>query len=103
MITLTMNSIGNLHFTVMLLFLSNISVAFSDVIVDSLMVIQSRNFPEEGPEELNAFSWTCFSIGGLLGSTVAAVLTQNYEPKYCFLYSSVMGFVIAAVALRLNI
>lgn len=56
-----------------------------------------------GPEELNSFSWTCFSIGGLLGSTVAAVLTQNYEPKYCFLYSSVMGFVIAAVALRLNI
>jgi len=103
MIALTFYSTGNLELAVGLLFVSNMSVAFSDVIVDSLMVIQSRKYPDGGSEELNAFSWTCFSIGGLLGSFMAAILTQNFEPKYCFLYSSFMGFVIAAVALRLNI
>ena len=39
MIALAFNSTGNLHFTIACLFLSNLSVAFSDVIVDSLMVI----------------------------------------------------------------
>ena len=34
------------------LFMSNLSVAFSDVIVDSLMVIQSRRSPEDGSEVL---------------------------------------------------
>ena len=34
------------------LFMSNLSVAFSDVIVDSLMVIQSRRSPEDGSEDL---------------------------------------------------
>lgn len=86
-----------------MLFLSNLSIAFSDVIVDSLMVIQSRKYPDEGAEELNSFSWSCMSMGGLIGSITAAFLTQHYEPRYCFLFSSTMGLVMATVAYRLNI
>ena len=37
------------------LFLSNVGIAFSDVIVDSLMVIQARKDPEQGSEELSTF------------------------------------------------
>ena len=47
--------------------------------------------------------WTCLAVGGFIGSLVAAYLTENYEPRYCFLFSSIMGFVIAAVASRLNV
>lgn len=61
-----------------MLFFSNVSIAFSDVIVDSLMVIQARRYPEDGSEELNAFSWTCMSLGGLFGSFAAAILTEKY-------------------------
>ena len=43
------------------------------------------------------------SIGGLLGSIAAAFLTQNYEPRYCFMFSSTMGLVIAFFASRLNV
>ena len=43
------------------------------------------------------------AVGGFIGSLVAAYLTENYEPRYCFLFSSIMGFVIAAVASRLNV
>ena len=38
------------------------------------------------------------SFGGLIGSIVAAVLTENYEPRYCFLFSSIMGLVIMVIA-----
>ena len=47
--------------------------------------------------------WTCLALGGFIGSFIAAYLTENYEPRYCFLFSSIMGFVIAAVASRLNV
>ena len=86
-----------------MLFMSNLSIAFSDVIVDSLMVIQARKFPDSGAEDLNSFSWTCMSVGGFFGSIAAAFLTEKYEPQYCFMFSSVMGLVIAYVASRLNI
>ena len=85
------------------LFLSNLAIAFSDVIVDSLMVIQSRKYPESGSEDLNAFTWTCMSVGGLFGSIIAAFLTESYEPRYCFLFSSVMGLVIAFFATRIDV
>ena len=43
------------------------------------------------------------SFGGLIGSLIAAVLTENYEPRHCFTFSSFMGLIIAFVALRLNV
>ena len=86
-----------------MLFLSNFSIAFSDVIVDSLMVIQARRYPEDGSEDLNTFSWTWMSVGGLIGSLIAAFLTENYEPRHCFTFSSIMGLVIAFTATRLNV
>ena len=103
MIILTLNSTSNLHLAVACLFASNLSVAFADVIVDSLMCIQSRKNPKTGSEELNSFSWTCYSIGAFSGSFAAAFLTENYEPKYCYAYSCLMGFVMAFVASRLNV
>ena len=86
-----------------MLFMSNLSIAFSDVIVDSLMVIQARRYPEDGSEDLNTFSWTFMSIGGFAGSIAAAVMTESYEPRYCFMFSSIMGLIIAFVATRLNV
>ena len=86
-----------------MLFISNLSIAFSDVIVDSLMVIQARRYPEDGGEELNSFSWTCMAIGGLIGSIAAAILTESYNPSYCFYFSSLMGLIIVFYALRLDV
>ena len=86
-----------------MLFLSNFSIAFSDVIVDSLLVIQARKYPENGSEDLNSFAWSWMSIGGLVGSIVAGFLTESYDPRYCFLFSAAIGLLIAFVASRLNV
>ena len=75
MIVLGLQHVDNEGLAMWMLFLSNLSIAFSDVIVDSLMVIQARRYPESGSEDLNTFSWTCMSIGGFFGSFAAAVMT----------------------------
>ena len=103
MIVMGLQQADNESLATWMLFFSNVSIAFSDVIVDSLMVIQARRYPEDGSEDLNGFSWTCMSIGGIFGSVTAAFLTESYEPRYCFLFSSVMGLIIAFVATRLNV
>ena len=103
MIVLGLPNQDSINATTWMLFLSNFSIAFSDVIVDSLMVIQARRYPEDGSEDLNTFSWTWMSIGGLVGSLVAAVMTENYEPRHCFSFSAIMGLVIAFFATRLSV
>ena len=86
-----------------LLFISNLGIAFSDVIVDALMIIQARRFPEFGAEELNSFAWTWMAFGGISSSLIAAFLTQNYEPRFCFLISSFFGLFVVIVATRLDV
>jgi hypothetical protein len=77
-----------------LLFLSNIAIAMSDVVLDSLMVVQSRLDPKYGSEDLQSWSWFFCSFGGIFGSITAAFLTESYDPKYCFAISAALSFVI---------
>ena len=85
-----------------MLFISNIGMSFSDVIVDSLLVIQARKHPGTGAEDLNSFSWTCSSIGVFFSSIAAAYLTEYYDAQHCFMLSSILGLVLAFCACRLN-
>jgi hypothetical protein len=80
----------------------SLTVAALDVIVDSIMVIQSRRYPESGSDELQSYSWVCLSFGGILGSLFAALLTQNYSPRWSFLVSAGPPLLMLAVALRLD-
>jgi len=48
-------------------------------------------------------SWCSLSIGGLIGSTVAAFLTENYDPTLCFQVTALLGLIIAVVAMRLDV
>ena len=105
--TISMNTMvynqSNANLAIFCLFMSNMSVAFSDVIVDSLMVIQSRRSPEDGSEVLQTWSWCCLSVGGFCGSILAAIITENYNPAICYQITGLMGFVIAIFAYRLDV
>ena len=77
----------------LILMLSTTGIAMFEVVIDALMVVQSRRDKEHGSEDLQSFSWGCLGIGGILGSLLAAFMTQNYHPKYCFFVSGLMGLV----------
>lgn len=102
MIGLAVIDIKSEIIAVWLLFMFSITMAFSDVIVDSLMVIQARKDPRLGAGELNAFMATMLAIGGLCGSIIAGVLTENYDPRYCFVLSSIIGLSIVYSSIKLD-
>jgi len=74
----------------------------SDVIIDSLMVIQSRQYPKDGSEELQTFSWQAMSIGGIFGALMAAILGDYSHPSVSFLLSGVIGLVLVYFSLKLD-
>ena len=59
MALMTIYAYDNIYLAVVCTFLTTLSIAFADVIVDSLMVIQSRKDPIDGSATLSTFTWTC--------------------------------------------
>lgn len=71
--------------------------AVMDVVVDGLMVINSRKDPNFGSEELQSYSWGFYGLGGIVGCTLSAILLGPLEtPQACFF---VMAFFGAAVGI----
>ena len=85
-----------------LLFLSSLSGAYLDVIVDALMVVQSRLDSEDGSEQLQSLSWGCMGAGGVFGSLIGAFITENYHPKWAFLLYSIPGLIVMILGLTLE-
>ena len=73
-----------------------------DVVVDSMMVIQSRKDLVYGSEKLQSFSWTVRGFGGISGAIISAFMTEYYHPKWCILIYSFLGFFIAYSGIKLN-
>lgn len=83
-------------------FLANLSGAYLDVLVDALMVIQSRKDEEDGSEQLQSLSWGAMGAGGMTGSLIAGFLTENYHPKWSFLLYSLYGMIVVLLGLNLD-
>jgi len=65
-----------------------------DVVVDGLMVCQQRIDPETGSENLQAYSWICFSIGGTFFGLAGGFLLENLSPSFVFYVTAALGLVI---------
>jgi MFS family permease len=86
-----------------LVFLATLTGAFLDVIVDALMVTQSRQDEDDGSEQLQTLSWCSMGVGGVFGSLVAGYMTEYYHPKWSFLIYSFYGIVVATLGMLLDI
>jgi len=102
MLVLASDTIESVNMATLMMMLTSMSVAMNDVIVDSLMVIQSRRFPKDGSDELQSWSWCCLALGGIIGSIIAAILTENHHPSTCFAAASFTGLLIVYYALMLH-
>lgn len=87
--------IENVVFFVSMLTLKALSGAVMDVVVDGLMVVQSRNDPETGSEDLQTFCWAMVGVGGVVGSLAGGYLTQYGATRWCFAICALLGFLIA--------
>jgi len=85
-----------------MLFCSALSGAFLDVLVDALMVVQSKKDEEDGSETLQSLSWACMGAGGMFGSLVGGYLTEYMHPRYSFLTYSIFGLIVMLLGIKLS-
>ena len=85
-----------------LLFLTNLTGAYLDVVVDALMVTSSRIDEDDGSETLQTLSWTALGVGGIFGSLLGGYLTENFHPTVSLLVYSFYGFVVMLLGFLLR-
>lgn len=84
-----------------LLMLNSLFTAMTDVVIDAIMVSQSRLDPKHGSENLQSLSWIMLSLGGIIGCLFAAYITENVDPHYAFFVNSVFGLFVAISAFKI--
>lgn len=64
--------------------LSSLSIAFSDVIVDSLVVERARNESDRDAGSLQSLCWGASAVGGLMTAYFSGFLLQHFSTRTVF-------------------
>lgn len=78
--------------------LGSLSVAMSDVIVDSLVVERARGESVSAAGSLQSLSWGVSSIGGLITAYASGSLLAHFDVKTVFLITATFPLIVSAVA-----
>ena len=81
---------------IFLITLSMVASAMMDVVVDGLMVSQSRLDPKSGSEDLQSFMWGVAGLAGMVGYVGGGILSQNGWSRESF-------YIGATIAILINI
>jgi len=92
----------NAYYTTVLLTINALNSAFFNVVVNALMVAQSRKDLKKGSSDLQVYAWTLLSIGGISGSVLSAFFTEYLTPRYSFLFCLLLSFGITIASLFIN-
>lgn len=96
------NAINTLFGAVAVLFLTNLSSAIIDVVIDARVVEMSRLDPKHGANDLQSVSWISMSIGGVLGSFLSGPATEGLGVRGVFFFASVGPLTILAFSLAMR-
>mmetsp|Transcript_25699 Transcript_25699/g.34308 ORF Transcript_25699/g.34308 Transcript_25699/m.34308 type:complete len:118 (+) Transcript_25699:639-992(+) len=102
MIVLSVFAYDSVALAAICTFLTTMSIAFCDVVTDSILVIQARKDPKNGSAYLSTFIWSCQAAGGLCGAISAAFLTQDNDPKVCFIIYAFLGIIMLFSSVQLR-
>jgi folate/biopterin transporter len=78
--------------------LSSLSVAFSDVIVDSLVVERARNESVEAAGSLQAICWGASALGGLITAYFSGFLLEHFSNRTVFAITATFPLIVSLVA-----
>lgn len=79
-----------------------LSQAFMDVVVDGLMVMESRKDPKQGSIDLQTYSWAMFGVGGTLFGTLGGFLLQHTSANVIFFVTAVLGLILGISGFALD-
>ncbi|MEM9448496.1 MAG: folate/biopterin family MFS transporter [Cyanobacteria bacterium P01_E01_bin.6] len=78
--------------------LSSLSVALSDVIVDSLVVERARKESVGGAGSLQSLCWGTSALGGLLTAYLSGVLLEQFSIRTVFIITASFPLIVTCVA-----
>ena len=77
----------------------SLSTAFSDVVIDSIVVARARGESQALSGSLQSLCWGSVAIGGIASSYFSGSLIETYGTKYVFGVSALFPLLIACAAL----
>lgn len=78
--------------------LGSLSIAVSDVIVDSLVVERARQESVSGAGSLQSLCWGTSAVGGLITAYFSGALLQKFDTQTIFLITATFPLIVSAVA-----
>ena len=78
--------------------LGSLSVAFSDVIVDSLVVERARHESIEDAGSLQSLCWGAVAVGGLVTAYFSGVLLEHFSNRTVFGITAIFPLILSLVA-----
>ncbi|TAE58411.1 MAG: folate/biopterin family MFS transporter [Nostocales cyanobacterium] len=78
--------------------LSSLSVAFSDVIVDSLVVERARVETQAKAGSLQSLCWGASALGGLITAYFSGLLLEYFSTRIVFLITGIFPLIVSFVA-----
>ena len=82
----------------LVILMTSLSVAISDVIVDSLIVERARAESVARAGSLQSLSWGCSALGGLLTAYFSGLLLQHLDSSTIFEITATFPLIVSAVA-----
>ncbi len=82
--------------------ITSLSVAFSDVIVDSLIVERARDESVGKAGSLQALCWGASAVGGLLTAYFSGLLLQQFSTRTVFAFTAAFPLLVSAAALWIS-
>lgn len=78
--------------------LGSLSVAFSDVIADSLVVERARKESQSDAGSLQSITWAASAIGGLITAYLSGFLLEIFSSRSIFLITATFPLIVSGVA-----
>ncbi|XP_057476789.1 folate-biopterin transporter 1, chloroplastic-like isoform X2 [Actinidia eriantha] len=82
--------------------LGSLSVAFSDVVVDSMVVERARGESQSMSGSLQSLCWGSSAFGGILSSYFSGSLVDAYGVRFVFGITALLPLITSAVAVLVN-
>ncbi|CAM8986131.1 unnamed protein product [Rhodiola kirilowii] len=82
--------------------LGSLSVAFSDVVVDSMVVERARGESQSMSGSLQSLCWGSSAFGGIVSAYFSGSLVESYGVRFVFGVTSLLPLITSAVAVLVN-
>ena len=86
----------------LLLLVTSLSLAVSDVVVDARVVEMARRDPANGANDLQSICWSSLALGGFLGSLLSGPAVRYLKPRGVFLLAAIGPGIIVVLSLLMR-